>query len=376
MSIIETTNTVNQLAHAWEEFKVINDRRLREIENKGHSNILDNEQLTRINKEIDECQDRLNDIEQSHNRPTLDTSTNLSEKQSIFNDYIRCGRDTTLIEQKASHAMEGGFTLTGIIYEQVMKSLKNNSTMRQVAAVEAISGDYMTFFKSEEDVPASWGDTVNDTALPNVVPQNIFTHTLHACPKITQRLLDDAAVDINRWVIENISDAFSNAENKAFFNGGDNSPSGILNGNIEAIASAKSDKLSDEDLILLYYELGERYAKNASFIMHRSTVQYIRSIKSEQTGQYIWQPGLSDNPDTLMGVPIYQSAEMPEISHGNTIIAFGDFKKGYKIIDRTGINILRDHFSYKPNVAFYATKRVGGNIFDRKAIVMLKMLKK
>ena len=74
-----------------------------------------------------------------------------------------------------------------------------------------------------------------------------------------------------------------------------------------------------------------------------------------------------------MGVPVYQSAEMPEIQKGNTVIVLGDFRRGYKIIDRTGINILRDHFSYKPNVAFYTTKRLGADVFDKNAIVCLKM---
>ncbi len=59
---------------------------------------------------------------------------------------------------------------------------------------------------------------------------------------------------------------------------------------------------------------------------------------------------------------------MPPIKEGNMAIAIGDFKSAYKIIDRGGISIMRDPYTDKPFVKFYAVKRVGGDVVNHSAI--------
>lgn len=132
----------------------------------------------------------------------------------------------------------------------------------------------------------------------------------------------------------------------------------------------------------LYYSLNEYYSKNASFLMNRSTLKEIRLLKSESTGQYIWQPSLSlSNPDTLIGIPVYQSSEMPSLPNSNQmkdtslpVISIGDFKQAYKIVDNRGMKILRDPYTNKPYVRFFITKRVGGAVINTKAIKLLKII--
>lgn len=379
MSITEITNNVKQLGNAWEEFKIVNDRRLQEIENKGRSSVIDCNHIDKINHTIDECKDRLNKIEHYNFRPELDQSPSQLKQKGVLYDYIRKGIEGPLLEQKSIMGSndDSGFPLTHNIYDRIVKSLYDNSVMRQVSSVDTISSDYITYLTSNSDISASWDENVTTTDLPSVTPHNIFTHTLHACPKITQRLLDDSAINIDQWITENLTDAFNTAENKAFFQGdGIKQPNGLLNNrNINTITTSAKGKLSEDDIMSLYYSLNAQYANNACFIMNRSTVHHTRSLKSSQSGQYIWQPGLQSNPDTLMGVPVFESSEMLEIAEGKIAIAFGDFKRGYKIIDHLGINILRDQFSCKPHVAFYATKRVGGDVFDQNAIKLLKIAK-
>ncbi|MBQ4875175.1 MAG: phage major capsid protein [Rickettsiaceae bacterium H1] len=382
MHLTEITKTVNQLANAWEEFKIVNDRRLKDLEKKGSSHSLDDEYISRLNNAIDECKNRISTIENSSERPVLDQ--NSSQQQNSFCNYLRTGVNKSMLEQKfLGNNQNTGFPLTHALHADLTVSLQNNSIMRQIASVEKISSDYVTFFIPTDKIAATWGDQINDKSLPSLTPQDIRTHVLHACPTITQRLLEDSAVNIDKWIIDNLSEAFSAAENQAFFNGdGNGKPQGILKSEIKRISfinkSTESNDFTDfstfsaDDIVNLYYSLGEEYANNACFVMHRSTAQHIRSIKSS-TGQYLWQPGLQNNFDTLMGAPIYQSAEMPEIKQDKKVIAFGDFKRGYKIIDRTEINILRDQFSCKPNIAFYATKRVGGKVVDDKAVAFLQM---
>lgn len=134
--------------------------------------------------------------------------------------------------------------------------------------------------------------------------------------------------------------------------------------------------------MILYYSLNEYYARNASFLMNRSTLKNVRLLKSEATGQYLWQPSLSLNePDTLMGVPVYQSVDMPPVptaeqnKDGNylPIIAVADFKQAYKIVDNRGMKILRDPYTNKPYVLFFITKRVGGEVINTNAIKLLKL---
>ncbi len=128
-----------------------------------------------------------------------------------------------------------------------------------------------------------------------------------------------------------------------------------------------SDKLID-----LAYAVRSSYRANGSFLMNRSTQSVLRKLKDGQ-GNYIWQPSTTPGEaPSLMGFPVYESEDMPDIAAGSTSIAFGDFKRGYLIVDRVGIRVLRDPYSAKPYVLFYTTKRVGGGVQDFDAIKLLK----
>ena len=74
----------------------------------------------------------------------------------------------------------------------------------------------------------------------------------------------------------------------------------------------------------------------------------------------------------LLNFPVMESEYMPDIALDTFSVAFGDFKRGYLIVDRVGTRILRDPFTSKPCVLFYTTKRVGGGMQDFDAIKLLK----
>ena len=175
-------------------------------------------------------------------------------------------------------------------------------------------------------------------------------------------------------------DKFSSLENQAFINGkGQGTPHGILqypegkgHGKIELISSKD---LSPESIYQLYYSLNDEYVKNGVFLMSRRAIHAIRTLKDKTSGQYLWEPSLADGtPETILGSKVMHCPEMPD---GNDItIAFGDFKSGYQIVDRQGIRVLRDPFTEKPYIKFYATKRVGGAVTTFDAIKLLKIKKK
>jgi HK97 family phage major capsid protein len=190
---------------------------------------------------------------------------------------------------------------------------------------------------------------------------------------VSQKLLDDAAIDIEEWLANRLGNDFAVAEEDAFINGlgsAANKPKGILSyvgvsGGIDAVTSAStSEQFTENDVLDLYYSLGEKYVNNAGFMMSRSTTKNIRVFKDATSGQYLWNPALlAGQVDTLLGCPIYQSPHMPAVGQSTKSIIFGDFKY-YQIVDRVGIRILRDPFTAKPYVKFYTTKRVGGDVID------------
>lgn len=158
-------------------------------------------------------------------------------------------------------------------------------------------------------------------------------------------------------------------------------PNGILSyaagtswGQIEQATSGTSGTIESDDIVKLYYKLKDEYAKNATFLMNRSTVQALRLLKDTASDQYIWQPGLAlGTPDTLFGAPVALASDMPAVVGGALSIAVGDFKRGYMIVDRVGIRMLRDPYTAKPFVLFYTTKRVGGEVVNFDAIKLLKV---
>jgi HK97 family phage major capsid protein len=184
-----------------------------------------------------------------------------------------------------------------------------------------------------------------------------------------------------------VETAFAEQESAAFVNGnGIDKPKGFLAektiedeiwewGTLGAVhtggAGFPADDPSDK-LVELIYALKAGYRQNASFVMNRKTQGLIRRFKDD-SGQYLWAPPAgAGQAATLMGFPVVEAEDMPDIALDRCPIAFGDFKRGYLVVDRTGVRVLRDPYSAKPYVLFYTTKRVGGGVQDYAAIKLLK----
>jgi HK97 family phage major capsid protein len=281
----------------------------------------------------------------------------LQDHKRAFANYIRKGieGDLALLEKGVYEENEGdgGYLLPPDVYETLMARLFQQSPMRNIAKVTTISSDALDYLQTDEGIE-------------QFKPLSIEAYELVGQPKATQRLIDDSELDIFAWLIDKLVEIFARKENQAFINGdGSGKPSGILQGTI-CIEGA----LDSDSIIKLYYELPDEFAKNATFLMNRSTAQYVRLLK-DGTDQYLWNPGLALGvTDTLMGAPVLLASDMP-----NDAIAISDFKYSYQIVDKFGIRILRDPYTEKPFVKFYSTKRVGGRIVEANAIRVLKIKK-
>lgn len=397
MSLSEIAKRVNSLGSAWEQFKSVNDRRLQEIEKRGSADPLTIDHLSKINNALDDTKDRLIRVETAMQRPAValdygykSESGLVTEHKAAFCNYLRKGMESELVglEKKAlsvNSDPDGGYLVTPHVSDKIIKTVFETSPMRQVASVEVISSDSLEIIEDNDEADAGWtteGGTRSDTTTPQIGKKTIPVHELYAQPKATQKLIDDSSIDIESWLSEKVSEIFSRKENTAFITGdGVGKPRGILTyddgtdwGQIEQTNSGTSGVITADGIILLYYSLKEEHAAHSSFMMNRTSVQAVRLLKESTTDQYLWQPGLAAGaPDTLLGVPVIQAADMPAPSASSLSVAFGDFAAGYQIVDRAGIRVLRDPFTDKPFVKFYTTKRVGGDVVNFEAIKLLKL---
>ena len=397
MSITEVTERVHALGNAWEQFKHVNDARLSEIERKGHADPLYGEHLKKISDALDQHKRRMDQIETVHGRPGLELggapyASDVSEYKAAFRHYLRKGSDAQFdqLQLKALSVgtdTNGGYLVPNQMADIIVRIVNESSPMRALASVETISSDSLDLIEDTDEMAAAWADETTartaDTATATIGRNTIDTFEMYAQPKATQKLIDDGAIDIEQWIAEKVADKFARLEATAFISGnGTTAPKGILSypagngfGQVQQISTGTSATVTADSLIQLYYALKDQYSKNATFLMHRSTLQAVRLLKEATTNQYLWQPGLAaGTPDTLLGVPVKLAADMPVPAASALAVAVGDFKRAYLIVDRIGIRTLRDPFTAKPFVQFYTTKRVGGEVVNTEALKLLKLI--
>ena len=394
MNLTEISDRIDEIGNAWEHFKSVNDEKLKQIEKKGVADCLVMEELNKINNSLNEQKQKLEQIQISNSRPTfenkgVDFQENLEHKKAL-NNYLKKGVDAPLanLETKAdlttatdSSSAYGGYLLTPNMQRIITGELNENCFMRKICSVQTISSSALEVI-DDTSFATSWiseTGTVSDSNSSVLSKITIKAHELVAQPKVSQKLLDDASINIEEWLAYRLAEQFAQKEEEAFLKGtGDtnNQPTGITNYtsgiDITTSTSKTNGGIEAKDIISLYYSLKEQYVGRASFVMPRSAVSAIRMLKDSTSGAYLWQPALlGGKEDTLMGCPVYQSSNMPALAASSLSIIFGDFSF-YQIVDRTDIRVLRDPYTSKPYVRFYTTKRVGGDVIRKEAFKMLK----
>ncbi len=396
MQTREVKAAVDALASAFEEFKSANDEALRQKADAGAVDALTEAKLTRLNHEIDRLSDGLDHTRASLNRPARGAGAGgefgdpaAAEHKAAFRAYLRKGDDAGLaqIELKALSVgtdPEGGYTVTPAMSETIVATVFDSSPVRAVAAVEAIGSDSLELLVDKADAGAGWvaeTGTPAETTSPDLAKVIIPVHEVYAEPRATQKLIDDSSIDIESWLAVKVADKFARMEATAFVGGtGVGQPRGYLTypagtawSQIEQIVSGSTSLLTADGLIDLQHGLKEAYDAGAVWLVNRSTLGAIRKL-TDANNQYLWQPGLqSGGVETLLGRPIHTASDMPAVAANALAVAYGDFRRGYQIVDRIGIRVLRDPFTAKPFVKFYSTKRVGGDVVNFEAIKLQKV---
>lgn len=295
---------------------------------------------------------------------------------------------------------KGGFTVTPEIDRVIFEFARNGSAMRRLSRtvlMENAGSEFEILFTSKRAEAGGWvGETQERTGTESAGMSKITIPLFetYAEPKVTQRLLDDSSFDIASFVSDDIQGALGELEDAAYVNGnGVAKPKGfltydtsadidaerplgtlqhVLSGNDGAFEPVSTGVLPADRLADMVYSLNAEYRVNASWLMNSKTAGTVRKMKDGE-GNYLWQQSTAaGQPSTLLGYPVEIDEHMPDIASGSKAIAFGDFKRGYCIVDRTGLNVLRDAYTLKGWVKFYTTKRTGGGVVDSRAIKVMK----
>ena len=385
------TASYDDVLSTFEAFKDANDDRLGQIEKRMSADVITTEKVDRINRAIDE-------LMLKSRRPAMagEAKAEPSEHKKAFEAYVRKGETQGLfdIESKAMSIgsnPDGGYLVPGETEAEIGRLLSRASPIRAIADVRQVSSALYKKPFATTGAASGWiGETAArvQTGSPTLAELQFPTMELYAMPAATQALLDDSVVNLDDWIAREIETVFAEQETDAFINGdGITKPKGFLAytkiaqaswawGNTGYIATGVAGAFAatnpSDKIVDVIYALKAGYRQNARFVVNRATQAAIRKFKDSQ-GIYLWQPAATaDSSATLMTFPVVESEYMPDIATDVHALAFGDFRRGYLVVDRVGVRVLRDPYSTKPYILFYTTKRVGGGIQDFDAIKTLK----
>lgn len=350
------------------------------------------EKIAGLRYDVDEVKARLERVSRAAGRPAL-AGCRAPEVKGFVDGYLRQGRETELKSIAGVIPADGGFAVPTEIDAMIARQLREISPIRQLAQVVNVGSAGYRKLVTTGGTSSGWvGETSPrpETDTPEFAEIAPPTGELYANPAASQSMLDDAAFDLESWLASEISMEFARAEGSAFVNGtGINQPLGFLSspvsmagdsvrpfGTLQYIGSGDEDGFDtnpEDRLIDLVHTLKAGYRQGAVWVMNSTTLSEMRKLKTAE-GAFLWQAGLVEGqPDRLLGYPVVEAEDMPDVGAGMFPIAFGNFKAGYLIAERSATTVLRDPFTNKPFVHFYATKRVGGQVLDSAAIKLLRI---
>ena len=399
----QVKEAVDAMAGAFEEFKKVNDARLAEIEAKGSSDPVTEEKLAKIEADLDRYEainqklvqqekasenfgEKLGEIEKMLRRPA-----NAMEAKEVdislkaWDSFMRKGEQgMDEMELKAltvGTAATAGNLAPAEYVEELVKVITEISPVRSVARVRQTSNKEIEVPSKTATFAAAWTaetgsrtETTGYTTSLNTIP----THELYALVDISSALLEDSVFDLEAEMNQEFAEQFAKAEGEAFISGnGTNKPTGITNGTtVASTTAAGAAAITTDDLMDLVHDLKSDYARAASFMMNRSTLGAIRKLK-DTAGQYIFQTGFSGQsglPNTILGHPYVEALDVADIGTGNKSVIFGDYRRGFMIVDRVALSVLRDPYSQASsgNVRYIARRRVGGEVVLAEAMRVLE----
>jgi len=368
-SVNEVHQLVSELRQNFEDFQ---------------DGILTKADFQEIQQKIEE---RLDVVETKLNRPPAAAQAETKEEPEViefktFFKWARKGFENLGPEEqkvmKISDDVAGGYLAPIQLQTRIIELLTEISPIRQISQVETISVSGVEFPKEGSDtVTAAWPDETLVAGDYKFAMEKLEPHELRALVTPKRTLLEDSFFDIEGWIQRQTAKKFAKKEATAFISGtGPSRPEGLLsNSDIGEVVSGNASALTADGIIKLFYGLPEFYAKNGKFVMNRSSIQAVRLFK-DQNDQYLWQPSYqAGQPSALLGRPVVEAVDMPDVAAGTYPILFGDFKAGYLIVDRTNMAVQRltEVYATQGLVGFLFWKRVDAQVILAEALKKQKV---
>lgn len=418
---------IEELGRAFEEFKKVNDERLKTIEaGMGEESPEHREKLQKIEADIDralEIKDRIEKMEARLDGDGVGAGGGgqdrlVAEHKQAFINWMRKDSSETraaleAAERKAMEikgavtvgtGSEGGHAVPEELDRDIAQKLLDISPLRQICLVVTTgTGDYKKLVDTR-GAASGWvgeGGTRSETGTPVLEQVAPTFGELYALPKTSEWALDDIFFDVEGWLRDSVASEFAKQEGIAFISGnGTNKPTGFLDGTpvttgdeasparafgtLQYFPTGKADGFANSrvdsppgdpgDVFMdTIYGLKAGYRMNARWLMSKATLGTVRKFK-DADGDYLWRPGLeAGQPPTILGYPITEAEDMPDIAADAFPIAFGSFRDAYVIVDRIPMRVTRDDVTSKGHVLFYVRQRRGGKLYNDDALKLIKV---
>jgi len=393
----EIKEVLDGLGKGFEEFKSENQKRLDEIEKKGHADPLLQEKVDKMSEEIaslaevkqtaelqsknlEDAQSKIEALETVMARPSNVKSEDVDIRVKAFGDWLRKG-EVDEMEKKALYESDdtlGGFYAPTEYVEEIIKTVTEISPIRSIARIRQTNKRGIEIPKRTGQFSAQWvaeTGTRSETTGYTTGLMQIDAHEQYALVDISQAMLEDSAFNLESEMASEFSEQFSKAEGTAFVSGsGVGQPLGFTDSTagVGSTNSGSGSALTANGLLDLVYAIKSEYLGNSRFVMNRTTFAKLLQLEDGE-GQKIFHVGLNlvnGAPSTIVGYPYVLATDMPAIGGSAKPIAFGDFSRAYTIVDRVNLSVMRDPYSQATsgNIRYVARRRVGGTVVLPEAI--------
>lgn len=332
---------------------------------------------TELAKRLDKLEAKSNRASSSDDDPD---EAKAAEKKS-FATYLRKGNQATDEELKAltvSNDEQGGYLAPGEMSTEFIRDLVEFSPIRSVASVRAISSPSVKYPKRTGITNAQWEGEAEEAEESTVTfgQLEVSARKLMTYVDLSNELLSDSGGTAEAEVRLALAEDFGQKEGVAFVNGsGAGEPEGLLtHPDIAEYVNGSTSAVSPDKMIGLMYDLPAAYRNNGTWMMNGTTLGVLRTLK-DGDGRFLWTPSFqAGQPETILGRPVIEAVDMPDIASGATPILYGDFS-AYRIVDRLAMSILVNPYllATKGLTRIHATRRVGGRVLQGARFRKLKM---
>ena len=396
----EVKSAVETLGKTFESFKEVNDKRLNEIEAKGKADPVTEDKLSKIEKDLDkfadmeksikaqadiakQSQEQMSRLETIVSRPDFGKGSPVeSIQKKVFDKWLRQGKDSLSPDEvkvlTVSNDNTAGYLAPPEYVRELIKGIIEYSPIRSIARIRRTTHRSIQMPKRTGTFAAQWvaeSGTRSETTGYAVGLEEIPAHELYALVDISEQEVEDSVFNLEAEMNGEFVEQFAKAEGNAFVSGNSvGRPQGILSNSSVGNTAGPDDAIDANSLIAVAHTVKAEYARNGTFVMNRSTLAALRKLQ-DGAGQYVFQPGLYQMGvgSSVLGHPIVEATDMPDIGDGTKPIIFGDFRRGYLIVDRTQLSIMRDPFTQATsgNVRYIARRRVGGQVILPEALATI-----